>query len=146
MKALALFCVLVAAKLLAVAGRELPWSFGMPLALFWQDALVALLFGAADFALRRKPRWGWILFWLIVGYTAVNVPLTRILSSPFTWQMSHATGGALADSITHYLTPATLAQMAAVIMAALGLAAAARRLEPARTKIGITVLALLTLG
>jgi len=46
------------AKLLAVAGRELPWSVWTPLALFWQDALVASLFGAADFALRQKPRLG----------------------------------------------------------------------------------------
>ena len=110
MKALALFGVLIAAKLLAVAGRELPWSVWTPFAMFWQDALVALVFGAVDFALRRKPALGWSLYWLIAGYAAVNVPLTRILSSPLTWQMSQATGGALADSVTHYFTLATFAR------------------------------------
>jgi hypothetical protein len=64
--------------------------------LFWQDALVALVFGVVDFALRRKPALGWSLYLLIAGYAAVNVPLMRILSSPLTWQMSQATGGARA--------------------------------------------------
>jgi len=146
MKALALFCVLAVAKLLAVAGRELPWSVWTPFALLWQDALVALLFWAVDSALRRKPAMGWSLYWLIVGYTAVNVPLTRILSSPLTWQMSHATGGALADSITHYFTPATFAQMTAVVLAALGFAALARRMKPSWIRIGFGALAALTLG
>ena len=36
MKALALFGTLVMAKLLAVAGRDLPLSAWTPLALFWQ--------------------------------------------------------------------------------------------------------------
>jgi len=70
MKALALFGTLVAAKLLAVTGRELPWSGWTPFALFWQDALVALLFAVIDFALRRKPAASWSLYWLIVGYAA----------------------------------------------------------------------------
>ena len=118
MRALALFCVLVTAKLLAVAGRDLPLSAWTPLALFWQDALVALVFAAVDFALRRKPVVSWSLFWVITGYVAVNVVLTRVLSSPLTWQMSRAAGGALADSIRHYLTPGNLALMATVMLAA----------------------------
>ena len=48
MRALALFGVLVAAKLLAIIGHELPQAVWTPLALFWQDALVALLFGAGQ--------------------------------------------------------------------------------------------------
>ena len=94
MKALALFSTLVVSKLLAVAGRDLPLSAWTPLALFWQDALVALVFAAVDFALRKKPVLSWSLFWLISGYVAVNVVLTRVLSSPLTWQMSRAAGGA----------------------------------------------------
>src|SRR4051794_4852990 len=129
MKALALFCVLVTAKLLAVAGRELPWSIWTPFALLWQDALVALLYGVLDFTLQRKPALSWSLFWPIVLYTAVNVPFTRILSSPFTWQMSHAAGGALADSITHYFTVPTLLQIATVILAALGFTVLMQRLK-----------------
>jgi arylsulfatase A-like enzyme len=118
MKALALFCVLVVAKLLAVAGRNLPLSAWTPLALFWQDALVALVFAAVDFALRKKPVAIWILFWLIAGYVAVNVVLTRVLSSPLTWPMARAAGGALTDSIRHYLTPGNLALMTTVMFAA----------------------------
>src|SRR5262245_36150933 len=104
MRALALFAALVMAKLLSVAGRDLPLSMWTPLALFWQDALVALLFGAVDSAFRKVPAVGRCVLWLIMIYAAVNVALTRILSSPLTWQMARATGGALSDSIRHYLT------------------------------------------
>jgi arylsulfatase A-like enzyme len=145
-KALALFCVLAAAKLLAVADRELPWSFWTPVALFWQDALVALLFGGLDFVLRRKAAASWSLYFLIAGYAAVNVPLTRILGSPLTWQMSQATGGALADSITHYFTAATFAQIATVVSAAVAFAAFSKRLNRASVKVGFAALAALALG
>lgn len=129
MKALALFATLVIAKLLTLAGRDLPWSVWTPLALFWQDALVALLFGVVDYALRKAPVVGRCVFWFIVSYAAVNVALTRILSSPLTWQMSRATGGALADSIRHYLTAGNLALMAAVMLAAGGFLVLSRRLH-----------------
>ncbi len=146
MKALALFGTLVVAKLLAVAGRDLPLTAWTPLALFWQDALVAMLFSAADIALRRKPALSWGLFWIVVAYTAVNVVLARILSSPLTWPMAHATGGALADSIRHYLTPANVALMAAVVLAAGGLAAAAHTLRPAWTQVGLAALCALAIA
>jgi arylsulfatase A-like enzyme len=145
MKALALFGVLVVAKLLTLVGRELPWSAWTPFALFWQDALVALLFGALDFVLRGREAISWGLYCLIVGYTAVNVPIARVLSSPLTWQMSKATGGALSDSIMHYFTPATFAQMAAVFLAALGFAIMARRPRPIWTIIGFGALFVLAL-
>jgi len=144
MRALALFAGLVTAKLLAVAGRELPWSVWTPLALFWQDALVALLFGVVDYALRKVPVAGRCVFWLIISYAAINVALTRILSSPLTWQMSRATGGALADSIRHYLTAGNLALMAAVMLAAGGFLVASRRLRPRRTALGLVALVALT--
>jgi len=146
MKALALFGTLVAAKLLAVAGRDLPLSAWTPLALFWQDALVALLFGAVDFGLCRRSALSWGLFWILVAYTAVNVVLTRILSSPLTWQMAQATGGALADSIRHYLTPANIALMTAVVLSAGGLAAAARKLRSAWIQIGLGALLMLAMA
>ena len=146
MKALALFGVLIVAKLLAVMDRELPWSLWTPFALFWQDALVALLFAAVAFVLRRKQAIVWSVYCLIVGYTAVNVPITRILSSPLTWQMSQATGGALSDSIAHYFTLATLSQMAAVVLTALALAIVCRQLNPTWTRICLGTLAVLTLA
>jgi len=146
MRALALFAALVIAKLLAVAGHDLPWSVWTPLALFWQDALVALLFGVVDYALRKVPWAGQCVFWLIVTYAAINVALTRILSSPLTWQMSCATGGALADSIRHYLTAGNLALMSAVMVAAGGFLIAARRLRPRWITIGLAALAALTVA
>jgi hypothetical protein len=146
MKALALFGVLVVAKLLVLAGRDLPWSVWAPFALFWQDALVALLFGALDAVLRRRPAIVWTLYCLIAGYAAVNVPITRILSSPLTWQMSQATGGALSDSIAHYFTLATFAQIAAVVLTAVGFAMLARRqIRPIWTRISFGALAMLAL-
>ena len=84
MKALALFAVLAVAKVLAIAGRQLPSSPWMLLVLFWQDALIALLFVAVDFALKSKPRICWGLYWLMAAYAAFNVPVSRILSSPLT--------------------------------------------------------------
>jgi phosphoglycerol transferase MdoB-like AlkP superfamily enzyme len=146
MKALALFCVLVVAKLLAVAGRDLPLSGWTPLALFWQDALVALVFAVVDFVLRKKPVVSWSLFWLIAGYVAVNVALTRVLSSPLTWQMSHAAGGALTDSIRHYLTPGNLALMATVMLSAAVFAAASSRLRPIPARLRLGTLAALALA
>ncbi len=146
MKALALFATLVVAKLLAVAGRDLPMSAWTPVALFWQDALVALVFGALDFALRKRPAVSWSLFWLVAAYVAVNVVLTRVLSSPLTWQMSRAAGGALADSIGHYLTPGNLALMATVMVSAAVFAVASRRVRPIPTPLGLGTLAALVLA
>jgi len=143
MRAIALFATLVLAKLLAVAGHDLPWSAWTPLALFWQDALAALLFGLVDYSLRKVPAAGRCVFWLIVSYSAVNVALTRILSSPLTWQMSRATGGALSDSIRHYFTAGNLALMASVMVAAGGFLVISRRLRPHWTARGMAALATL---
>src|SRR5262245_18020191 len=174
MKALPLFGTLVVAKLLAVAGRDLPLSAWTPLALLWQDALVALLFVAADFGLRwvftitTRPlapalsseggkgarRAGdravgavvsWSLFWFIVAYTAMNVVLTRVLSSPLTWSMAHAAGGALMDSIRHYFTLANFALMATVALTAWGLVAVRLKVRPAWTRTAFAALAVLTM-
>ena len=41
MRALSLFLVFVTAKLLVLAGRDVPLSPWTPLAFFWQDGLVA---------------------------------------------------------------------------------------------------------
>lgn len=146
MKALALFGTLAVAKLLAVSGRDLPLSAWTPLALFWQDALVALGFAGVDFVLRKTPVVNWSLFWIIAGYVAVNVVLTRVLSSPLTWQMSHATGGALADSIRHYLTPGNVALMSAVMLSAAVFAAASLRLRPIPARHRLGALAALALA
>jgi hypothetical protein len=145
MKAFALFGTLVVARLLVVTGRELPASAWTPVALFWQDALVALLFGVAERVRRRNTAIIGAAFWTIVAYTAVNVALARVLSSPLTWPMIHATGGALADSIRHYLTPGNIALMSTVGLVAGLLVVVARKFRPEWTRWGLGSLIVLVI-
>jgi phosphoglycerol transferase MdoB-like AlkP superfamily enzyme len=118
MRALSLFLVFVVAKLLVLAGREVPPSPWVPLAYFWQDALVALAFAGADRLLRRRPWLVWSLYAALAGYAALNVPLACLLSTPLTWPLLRATGGTIADSIGHHLTAANLLRVGAVVLAA----------------------------
>jgi glucan phosphoethanolaminetransferase (alkaline phosphatase superfamily) len=109
LRALCLLAVLVlskAATLVLVHGRVTfsPWA---PIAYFWQDVLVALIFFGLDAVLRR-PRLAWVVYGTIAGYAAVNVPVTAVLSTPLTRPLIRAAGAALSDSITHYVTAANL--------------------------------------
>jgi phosphoglycerol transferase MdoB-like AlkP superfamily enzyme len=115
MKAASLFGVLVSAHLLMLAGHSIPWSPWTPIAYLWQDALVALIFGTADYLIKR-PKVMWAIYGMVVVYTAVNVPVARILSSPLSWNMMRAARGPLQDSITHYLTPLNIGSIAAVLL------------------------------
>ena len=117
MKALALFGVLIIAKLAMLAGRPIQLSGWALLAYFWQDALIALAFGLLDWLLARLSigrKTGWILYAAAVAYVAINVPVARVLSSPLTWPMIGATRGALSDSIKHHATAGNLFLMIAV--------------------------------
>jgi phosphoglycerol transferase MdoB-like AlkP superfamily enzyme len=114
MRAASLFVTLVVAHLLMLAGRPLPFSPWTPMAYFWQDALVALLFAAVDHTFRRD-RLLWAAYAALVAYAAFNVPVARALSSPLTWTMMRAAGGPLRDSIVHYATPGNLLAVLAVI-------------------------------
>ena len=121
MKALALFGVLIIAKLAMISGRPIQLSVWTPFAYFWQDALVALTFGLLDRVLagfRTGRVAGWILYGAAVAYVALNVPVARVLSSPLTWPMLGAARGTLADSIKHHATAANLSLM--VLVAASG--------------------------
>lgn len=128
MKATCLFGVFFIAKVLILAEREVPHTVWTPLAFFWEDAGMALLFGTVDYALRRRPALGWSLYGLATLYTAVNVPVACLLASPLTWPMLRATRGTLADSIVMYVTAANLLRMAVVIGAASALPFLLRRL------------------
>ena len=103
MKAFSLFVVLALAKVAALWGRNLAPSVWAPLAYFWQDALIALLFGVFELAVKRE-RVKWAVYGALVLYAAANVPLIRVLSTPMTWSMTRAARGTLADSIKHHLT------------------------------------------
>jgi hypothetical protein len=147
MNAVSLFLVLALAKVITLTGRDVAVSCWTIPAYFWQDALVALLFGALEFATQRK-RWiGWIAYGVLVSYTAVNVTLTRALSSPLTWQMSRAARGALADSIAHYVTLETVGCIALVLGAGVTLPFLLKRIRWRRPWAAVgAALVLLALG
>src|SRR5689334_16374660 len=127
MKAAGLFLVLLLAKIASLQGHHLvasPWSL---VAYFWQDALVALIFGTAvqlySLALgphpqRRGPDPSMIIYVALVIYIAMNVPVGRALATPLTWNMWRAAGGALADSIWYYVTWQNLSWTIAVVITA----------------------------
>jgi hypothetical protein len=118
MRSLSLFLVFVTAKVLVLAGRDVPLSPWTPLAYFWQDALVALAFAGADRLLRRRPRIAWALYAALAGYAALNVPLACLLSTPLTWPLLRATGGTISDSIGHHVTAPNLFRVGIVVLAA----------------------------
>ena len=116
MRAVSLAAVLVLAKCLGLAGRNLPASIWLPSAVLWQDVAVGVVFWMAD-RLVRRPRIAWTIYGLIVAWAALNVVIMRELSSPLTVPMLRATGGALTDSIAYYLTAPNVALIASVLAA-----------------------------
>jgi arylsulfatase A-like enzyme len=112
---LSLFLVFVTAKVLVLAGRDVPVSPWTPLAYFWQDALVAVVLAGPDWLLRRRPWAAWGLYALAAGYAALNVPLGCLLSTPLTWPLLRATGGTIADSIGHHVTAPNLLRIGVVV-------------------------------
>lgn len=114
MMATCLFAVLVLARVLILAGRDIPLSAWSPAAYLWQDVLVAILFAGFEKLVRRA--WaGWTLYAALVVYIAINVPITFVLSSPMTRTMMRAAGGPLSDSIRHELTITNLGAFLLVI-------------------------------
>lgn len=102
MTPLAVFASLAAAKAGMLAGKPIPISAWTVPAYLWQDALVALLVGCLP-SRARGP-----VGLLVVVYAAANVAVARVLSTPLTWALLHAAGGALSDSILRYATVANL--------------------------------------
>jgi phosphoglycerol transferase MdoB-like AlkP superfamily enzyme len=144
MKALSLLIVCISAKALVLAGRSLPWSLWMPLAFLWQDFLLALLFAAVIWLLRRRPWAGWSLYAAAALYIAINVPVARVLSTPLTWPMLRATRGTLLDSIAYHVTAANLLCLGGVLAAAVLFPIALPKLlahMPARWRAAAVVLA-----
>lgn len=120
MRALALLGVFIIAKLATLTGRPVQLSGWTLIAYFWQDVLVALAFLLLDGVIRR-PWFGWTIYGAAVSYVAINVPIARVLSSPLTWPMIGAAGGALSDSIKHHATPINLALMLFIVAVAVAL-------------------------
>ncbi len=120
----------ILAKLLVLAGRDIPLSLWTPWAYFWQDVLVALLFAVFEYATRRRPWVAWGVYALLALYTAGNVPIACTLSTPLTWPLLRAARGPLADSIAYHVTPLNLLRLTAVLSAAIALPFAVKRLIP----------------
>jgi sulfatase-like protein len=124
--------VALAAKLATIGlrladggGRELasPWA---PLVLFADDAWLVLAFACAEALAHGAARVHGsggrlgrtvargahgavtILFGVIVAWMALNIPIARVFSTPATFSMLNASGGALADSVAVYLTVANV--------------------------------------
>jgi arylsulfatase A-like enzyme len=109
MNAPALLIVFLLCKLLVLSGRHVdlaPWA--LP-AYIWQDCLIVLLFAGLERLISKK--FTWPLYIAAVLYAAINVPIARMMSTPLTWPMLHATGGPLLDSIKHQATTSNILSM-----------------------------------
>jgi len=104
---------------MSLFGRHIAFSAWMPIALFWQDVFVALLFALLDFFMKRRSAI-WVIYALLVMYVAINVPVTRLLSTPLTLPMLRATRGPLGDSIAYYFTPLNLGAIILVLASGAG--------------------------
>jgi lipoteichoic acid synthase len=109
--------VLAVSRVAALAGHQLAWSWWAPVAYLWQDAAVVLVYAGLEVILRRTPRLAWATYTAFVAYVALGVPVIRVLSTPMTWTMWRAAGGALSDSVWMYVTPAKVLWVAAVASA-----------------------------
>ncbi len=139
MKTASLLCVLLLAKAAMLLGREVPLSPWTPLAYVWQDLLLVLLFAALDGLTRRWSWVGWTVYGLLVVYTAVNVPVARVLSTPLTYPMFRAAGPALGDSVAHYVTAANLALLLLIVAAGALFPLVFRRVRPRYVALGAAV-------
>jgi arylsulfatase A-like enzyme len=104
MRAASLLLVFAIAKIMVLAGHRIPLSMWSPIAYFWQDAVVVLVFAIVELCLGQRQRAAWITYAALALYAAINVPLERVLSTPLTLPMLRAARGPLADSIRYYLT------------------------------------------
>jgi len=112
--------VLVTAKAATLLGRQIPLSMWSPFAYLWQDVCVTLLFFVIDRGLRRSGL-AWGMYAVLVGYTAINVPVALVLSTPLTSTMMRAARGPLADAVFHYLTAANLVALVVPVIVAVAL-------------------------
>ena len=145
MRALSLFGVLVVARVLVLFGREVDLSIWTPFVYLWQDVAVALIFAALDRLWGTRA--GWILYAAVVTYAAINVPVTRIFSSPLTWTMIRAAGAPLRDSIALYLSPTNVALIAVVLAAGIVFPLLAQRFSAQLAKPAVaTGVAVILLG
>jgi hypothetical protein len=123
MKATGLLAVFAIGKVAVLWGRPIPLSW-TALAYVWQDVLAALLFGIAEFELRKTAGRRVLcvaLYGALALYAALNIPVMMVLSTPLTWPMLRATSGAISDSILLYATAPSVSLIALAIALAIAL-------------------------
>jgi phosphoglycerol transferase MdoB-like AlkP superfamily enzyme len=111
--------VLLVSRAAALAGHQIGWSAWSPIAYLWQDAALLLICAAIDRVLAPTPVLAWTASAIVVTYVAGSVPVIRVMSTPMTWTMWRAAGGALGDSIWHYVSAANVAWIAAALGASI---------------------------
>ena len=129
MRAPSLLIVFVLAKLAILGGHSIPVSVWTPLAYFWQDVLIAVLFAALDWRLPSRVTVS--LYWTLSIFAAFNIPIGRAVSTPLTLAMLRAARGPLSDSFLVYVTWQN-AVLVAVTLAAAALFPRVLRRVPAR--------------
>lgn len=154
MRGVALFIVLVSAKLAAMWHDLPPWSPWSAIAFTWQEAVMGLGVAILDRCatrdalarLRQPPPTRMtmvvtVVYWTLAIWAAINIPVGRVLGTALTLPMLQATGGALADSMRLHLTPANVLLMISAIASAalLPLALLRLRQRSRRVILGTTV-------
>ena len=146
MRAASLLAVFLVAKVAVLEGRGLVDPGWAVLAFVWQDVAVALAVAVLDAASARSPL-GWTVYGLAVGYTALNVAVARVLSTPLTMTMLRATRPELGDSVRPFLTAEHLAWPAAVAAVGILVPFALRRTRrPPLVTLAGPALAIVALG
>lgn len=111
------FVVAALAKVVWLSGQEVDAHWSVPFIYFWQDACAALAVGVV--CLLMPVRWVRLVVYLgFATFTALNLPLQKVLFTPFTWNMLGAAQGTLADSIKHHLTITNLLLISLVMAGA----------------------------
>jgi sulfatase-like protein len=131
MKAVSLLIVLAVSRTLGSLGHHVTLTWWSPVAYFWHDAAVVLVFAAVESAFRKHAGLVWTIYVSLSLYAVINIPVQRAFWSPLTWPMWHAAGGPLADSIRHYATWSN-AWLIGIGVTAIALAPIVCRRVPAR--------------
>jgi arylsulfatase A-like enzyme len=143
------------AGLLVVDRRgEILSSWWTPFVFTFQDVWVATLYASfeagASFLGERLGKLRalltqvipWSVYAVVAAYTAINVPVARVFSTPLTYALVAATGGALSDSIRLYLTPLNIAS---VLLPLVFAALAPRLLQRVEPRFAVVIAAMLAL-
>jgi len=156
MRSASLLLVFVLAKLVIVWDHAAPVTSWSLLAYVWQDVAVALAFGAFEITLDLfeikferlgATRLAWASYWAIAIYTAINIPVGRVVSTPLTRPMLRAARGPLADSMRAYVTSTNILLVMSVLAAAAGLPWLIRRVPRPFAGLGVVcALAIILVG